>query len=135
MDNIYIHKETINNLNNYQLLVFTTENYTQLLYFLEQERDYKNIKMKIGNFEYDGEDYEIYCILNEYGVSFSHIRISDNREWNNKSLTEQLIYSWGFEETQFNINFDIINNFWKILNKQDKEIYSSLYDEAHSKFW
>lgn len=135
MDNIYIHKETINKLNNYQLLIFATENYTQLLYFLEQERDYKNIRIKIGSFEYDGEDYKIYCILNEYGVSFSHIRISDNREWNNKSLTEQLIYSWGFEETQFNINFDIINNFWKILNEKDKEIYSSLYDEAHSKFW
>ena len=131
----YINKETIDKLNNYQLLVFATESFTQLIYFLEQERGYKNIKMKIGNFSYDDWNADIYCILNEKGVSFKHIRDFDKSEWSHETLTEQFIYAWGFQEIEFNIDFEIINEFWKILNEKDKDIYDDLYDEVHCKFW
>ena len=132
--NEYISQKNIDSLNNYQLLIFTTEHYTQFMYFLEDFRGYKNFKIKIGHFKYDEWEADIYCILDKDGINFKHIT-NDGREWKNKTLTEQLIYAWGFKEINFNIRFDIINNFWKILNKEEKEIYDLLYDEAHAKFW
>ena len=133
--NEYISQENIDSLNNYQLLIFTTEHYTQFMYFLEECRGYKNFKIKIGDFEYDDWEADIYCILDKTGIYFKHIDKTNNREWKNKSLTEQLIYAWGFKEINFNITFDIINNLWNLLNNKEKEIYDELYDEAHSKFW
>ncbi len=125
----------MNKLNNYKLLIHATEYFTQLMYFLEQERGYKNIEIKIGDFSYDGWNADIYCILNENGVSFKHIRDFDNGEWSKETLTEQLIYAWDFEITQYNIYFEIINEYWKILNDKDKAIYDELYEEVHCKFW
>ena len=131
----YINIEVMNKLNNYKLLIHATEYFTQLMYFLEQERGYKNIETKIGDFSYDGWNADIYCILNENGVSFKHIRDFDNGEWSKETLTEQLIYAWDFEITQYNIYFEIINEYWKILNDKDKKIYDELYEEVHCKFW
>lgn len=131
----YIEEKTIEKLNNYQLLKFATEHFTQLIYFLEQERGYKKINLKIGNFKYDDWEADLYCELNNDGIFFKHIRIFDKKEWKHKSLTENLIYGWGFEETKFNINFEIINTYYDILNEQDKDLYDSLYDEAHAHFW
>lgn len=134
--NEYISQENIDSLNNYQLLIFTTEHYTQFMYFLKEYRNYKNFKIKIGNFKYDDWSANLFCVLDEKeSVYFKHIRDFDNKEWKNKSLTEQLIYAWGFKEINFNITFDIINNLWNLLDNKEKEIYDKLYDEAHSKFW
>ena len=133
--NEYISQENIDSLNNYQLLIFTTEHYTQFMYFLEECRNYKNFKIKIGDFKYDDWEADIYCILDETGVYFKHIDKTNNREWKNKNLTEHLIYAWGFKEINFNITFDIINNLWNLLDNKEKEIYDELYDEAHGKFW
>lgn len=122
-------------INNYKLLVIATERFSQLMYFLESEREYKGMSLKIGSFEYDDWKADIYCILDEYGVRFKHIRDFDKKSWSHKTLTEQLIYAWGFEEIDFKIDFNIINDFWNILNTEDKDIYDSLYDEVHCEFW
>ena len=132
----YILKETLKKLNNYQLLVLATERFTQLMYFLKDYRSYKNHKIKIGNFEYDDFEADIYCILDEKdGVYFEHIRNYDKKSWKHKTLTEQLIYAWGFEETEFNINFDLINQFWHLLDNKSKEDYDWIYDDIHALFW
>lgn len=131
----YINTEYIENINNYKLMIIGTERFIQLLYFLEQERNYKKIKLNIGNFEYDGWKADIFCILDENRVYFKHIRDFDKKEWSNKTLIEQFAFAWDFEETKFNINFDIINNFYKLLNKYDREIYAEIYDEVHCEFW
>ena len=132
----YILKETIDNSNNYQLLILATERFTQFMYFLQDFRNYKNHKIKIGNFAYDDWTSDIYCILDEEkGVYFKHINNIDKRSWSHKTLTEQLIYAWGFEEIEFNINFDLINQFWHLLDDESKEQYDWNYDDIHSIFW
>lgn len=131
----YIPESIKENLNNYELLVFATEEFVRFMYFLETERDCVEIKIKIGDFEYDDWKADIYCILDEHGISFEHIRDSDKKGWSGKTLTEQLIYAWDFKYIDFNINFDIINNYVKTLNNGDKYIYDSLYDEVHCNFW
>ena len=135
MSKEYIPKKLTDKFNNYELLVFATEHYVQFMYFLEELRGYKNFKIKIGHFKYDDWEADIYCILNEKGVFFKHIRRDDKKEWINKSLTESFIYAWGFKETNFNITFDILNKFWKLLNEEEKDYYDSLYDEAHGYYW
>ena len=105
------------------------------MYFLEDFRGYKEFKTKIGHFKYDGWEADIYCILNKTRVYFKHIERDNKQEWKHATLTEQFIYAWDFEETNFNITFDIINNFWKLLNDEEKEAYSQCYDEVHAEFW
>ena len=135
LEKIYINQDTINRMNNYQLLKYATEQFTQLMYFLETYRNKTNIKFKIGNFSYDDWTADLFCCYNENGLIFKHIRREDKKEWSHHTLTEQLIYAWGFEKIKFNINFDIINDFWKLLNEKEKENYDDLYDEVHSKYW
>lgn len=131
----YIPESIKENLNNYELLVFATEEFVRFMYFLEIERECEKMKIKIGDFEYDDWKADIYCILDEYGIRFEHIRDFDEKGWCGKTLTEQLIYAWDFKHIDFNIDFDIINNYVKALNNGDRYIYDSLYDEVHCRFW
>ena len=133
--NEYIQQKNIDSLNNYQLLIFATEHYTQFMYFLEDFRGYKNFEIKIGNFKYDEWEADIYCILDKTGVYFKHIERDTKKEFKHRTLTEQFIYAWDFEETNFNITFDIINNLWKLLNNKEREAYSQYYDEVHAEMW
>ena len=135
LEDDYINIEMTNNLNNYQLLKYTTETFAQLMFFLKQERQWQNLTLKIGYFEYDDWSADIYCILKEGEILFKHKRKEDKREWIHKTLTEKLIYAWGFEEINFDIYFDIINDYWKILNNNDKKLYDGLYDDVHCEFW
>lgn len=129
----YIDKKNFNEQNKYKQLITATEMYTQLMYFLQDFRDYKNIELKIGSIKYEDWKAKIYCVMEDYEIYFKHIRDFDKKEWSSKTLTEQLIYAWGFEnEMEININFDIINNFWKILSNEDKSSYDELYDDVHS---
>lgn len=121
-------------MNNYQLMVYATELFKQFLTFLEQEREYKKAEFKIGSFNYDSWNADIYCILNEEGTSFKHTRDIDNFEWKTKTLI-QYAFAWGFEETDFKFNFDLISNFYNILSESDKEIFDLLYDEVHCELW
>lgn len=121
--------------NNYKLLIFATEAFTQFAYFLETYRNYKNLNIKIGEFEYDDWKAYIYLIMDETGVYFKHKRLYDSKEWTHKTLTEQFIYAWDFENIEFKINFDIINNFCYLLTDLEKDYYYKLYDEVHCKFW
>lgn len=135
LENDYINIEMTNNLNNYQLLKYTTETFAQLMFFLKQERQWQNLTLKIGYFEYDDWSADIYCILKEGKILFKHKRKENKREWTHKTLTEQLIYAWGFEEINFDIYFNIINDYWKILNNKDKKLYDELYNDVHCEFW
>ena len=130
-------EDSINNLNKYQKLVVATESFANLMNFLKIYREYKKKKKKIGYIEYDDWSADLYCILDEKkGIYFKHIRKEDNREFINNTLTEQLIYAWGFDHDMLiEINFNIINNYWKILNNSDKEKYDFLTNDTHCMFW
>ena len=130
-------QDSIKNLNKYQKLVIATEHFANLMNFLKIYRKYNNLKLKIGYVEYDDWSADLYCILDEKkGIYFKHIIKEENREFINKTLTEQLIYAWGFDHDMLiDINFDIINDYWKILNNTDKKKYDSLRDDTHCMFW
>ena len=130
-----IRKEIIEKMNNFQLMVYATEEFMQLVYFLEQERDFKDIVLKIGEFEYDDWKGTIYCKYDKYGIRFYHTRDIDDFSWTKKTLLEMYGFAWGFEETEFKFRFEIINDFYDLLNEDDKEIYDILYDEVHSNLW
>lgn len=135
-EDIFINKEQLEKLNNYKLLVVTTELFTQFATFLRDERNYKELNLEIGYFKYDDWTAKLYCIIDEENnIKFKHVRDFDQGSWSNDTLTEQLIYAWEFEDIKFNLNFDIINNFWKVLNEEDREIYSLIYDDVHERFW
>lgn len=134
-DNMLINIERINKLDNYRLMKNATEIFMQFIYFLEQERNYKNLNLKIGSFEYDGWYADIYCILDDKGVYFKHIRDFDKKEWSDKTLLQAYAFAWEFENTEFKFNFDIINNYYELLNETDKEIYDYIFDEVHERLW
>lgn len=122
-------------MNNYQLMIYATEKFMQLVYFLEQERGYKKLNLKIGTFQYDGWNAEIFCVFDESGITFKHTRDDlDNWEWGRKTLIEYA-FAWDFEITEFKFNFDLISNFYNILNEEDQEEFDLLYDEVHCKLW
>ena len=131
----YIDIEKINKLDNYRLMKESTELFMQLMYFYETERDCKNLTLKIGNFKYDDWYADIWCVLNENGVKFKHIRDYDKFEWNGNTLLEMYAFAWDFEMTEFNFNFKLINDLYKLLNEDEKELYSMCYDEVHCKLW
>ena len=131
----YIDIERMKKLDNYRLMKEATELFMQLMYFYETERNYKNLNLKIGNFKYDTWYADIWCTLNENGVEFKHIRDYDGFEWNGNTLLEMYAFAWDFEMTEFNFNFRIINDLYRLLNKDEKEIYSMCYDEVHCKLW
>lgn len=132
----YIEKETIEKLNKYQKLIVTTEYFANLLNFLRKYRNYNNLKLKIGYIEYDDWSADLYCVLENNKIYFKHIRREDNQEFKHKTLTEQLIYAWFFNDDMLiEIDYNIINNYWKILNDKDKRIYDELVNDTHCMFW
>jgi len=131
----FVDIERMKKLDNYRLMKETTELFMQFMYFYETERNCKNLNLKIGNFEYDDWYADIWCTLNENGVKFKHIRDYDGFEWNGNTLLEMYAFAWDFEMTKFNFNFKIINDLYKLLNEDEKEIYSMCYDEVHCKLW
>ena len=130
-----INKKSIERLNNFELMKRATIEFMQFAYFLEQERNYKHLNLNIGYFYYDDWKANIYCILDESGIYFKHVRTYDEKEWSGKTLLEQFAFALEFETTKFNFNFDIINQFYNILNKSDKNIYNKIYVEVLCKLW
>lgn len=131
----YIDIEKMNKLDNYRLMKESTELFMQLMYFLEEARGYKETKLKIGDFKYDDWHGNIYCIYDENGLRFKHIRDYDKKEWETKTLLEQFAFAFDFEETKFNFKFEIINEIYKLLNKEEKDYYGECWFEVHEKLW
>ena len=124
---------------NIDILRRTTERYNELMTFLHEERNYNDLKLFIGTFEYDDWIAKFYCILevknntpNIYFLEKRNDIVSFESKFN--KLTD-LCFGWGFDEAIIDFDLKIIDNFYDILSKSDKYIYDSIIDEVHCNFW
>lgn len=126
---------------NTKKLIDATEWFTTLMYYLYEERGYENLELKIGTFNYDDEWIgDIYCILvediedNLADIFFRIIRYDFGESGRIKRLTD-LSFGWEFERSTININFNLVDDFRKLLTTAEEDDFIEYYDEVHADFW
>lgn len=129
---------------NTKKLIDATEWFTTLMYYLYEERGYKDFKLKIGTFNYDDEwTADIYCMLwDKDGIAdifFREIRYDFHEEgeviWGYIKRLTDLCFGWEFESSTVDINFDLIKDFRKLLTTAEEDDFIEYYDEVHADFW
>ena len=128
---------------NTKKLIDATELFTTLMYFLHEERDEKDIKLKIGTFTYDDWESEIHCVLEDKD-GLADIYFTETRDGifiifyggteRIKRLTD-LCFGWNFDEAIVDINFNMIEEFRKLIDSRDGYLFDTYYDEIHGDFW
>lgn len=121
---------------NISKLINATELYVTFMYFLQEMRDYQEINIKIGTFEYDDWVCDLFCHLSESGVYFTEENHSYNMQINKKYKTlTDLCFGMNFNEAEINIDYNIINNFLCIAGKEDGYVFEEMLAETHYNFW
>lgn len=125
-------------------LIKATEWFTTLMSFLYNERQVTQMTLKIGTFTYDNEwTANLYCVLQEHQhipyIYFKEVRyeqgnVEDVILERIERLTD-LCYGWDFQDSTVDINWNLINDFRTLLNKNDNERFSICYDRIHSDLW
>lgn len=126
---------------NLKKIVDASELFTTLMYFLHEVRDYKDLNIKIGTFEYeDGWTADINCILKSDNglcdVYFTETRYDLGKTPVTSHIELiNLSYGWGFDESIIKFDFNIIKDFKAMLDAYESDLFWEMYHDIHAEFW